>query len=241
MLLMFIPGIMVFIIRLALADCKCVLMSGSTLSSRYFYRACQGALFPSPVQVGRQLDKLPGETRRNILSLSKAKVGSQMGLKPPFLSSARNFPKDCSHRAQGRQGTSLRGDDAGKSHSKGQSTVGLTDSKRGLSDDPYTLVSTEIDTLPYTKEAPRPPGESQPPPAEDSDCPDKTLDPSDLSLSSWITSTPLVKQNDSVQLSLPPSGRSQCVTYKRNYEERNITHPMQRTEEPRLKMPYDVL
>uniref|UniRef100_A0A673CVD3 Phospholipid-transporting ATPase n=1 Tax=Sphaeramia orbicularis TaxID=375764 RepID=A0A673CVD3_9TELE len=51
----------------------CVITPVTALLPRYFYRACQGTLFPSPVQVGRQLDKLPAETRRNILSLSRTK------------------------------------------------------------------------------------------------------------------------------------------------------------------------
>lgn len=64
----------------------CVITPAAALLPRYFYRACQGTLFPSPVQVGRQLDKLPYETRRNILSLSGVKAGSPLGPKPHFLS-----------------------------------------------------------------------------------------------------------------------------------------------------------
>lgn len=68
--------------------CRGVFLSNVCLcfASRYFYRACQGTLFPSPVQVGRQLDKLPYEIRRNILSLSGVKAGSPLGPKPHFLS-----------------------------------------------------------------------------------------------------------------------------------------------------------
>uniref|UniRef100_A0A668A0Z2 Phospholipid-transporting ATPase n=1 Tax=Myripristis murdjan TaxID=586833 RepID=A0A668A0Z2_9TELE len=223
----------------------CVITPLAALLPRYFYRACQGTLFPSPVQVGRQLDKLPSETRRNILSLSRVKVGAQLGPKPPFLSLLKPFPKDYNHKdqksfsnsktAQGCQGPVLQMDNVGKSHQKGQSSpLGVTHSKKGLSD-PYTFVSTEIDTLPYTKEAPGHTGESQPPSTKDSDCLDKTLDPSDLSLSSWITSTPLLTQGDSVQVTLPPAGGSQCVTYKRNSEETpgldHTVRPTRRTEE----------
>uniref|UniRef100_A0A7N6C3E1 Phospholipid-transporting ATPase n=1 Tax=Anabas testudineus TaxID=64144 RepID=A0A7N6C3E1_ANATE len=64
----------------------CVITPFAALLPRYFYRACQGTLFPSPVRVGRQFDKLPAETRRNILSLSRVKVGSPLSPKPPFLS-----------------------------------------------------------------------------------------------------------------------------------------------------------
>lgn len=205
---------------------KCVLMSGSALLSRYFYRACQGTLFPSPVQVGRQLDKLPAETRRNILSLSRVKVGSPHSPKPPFLSLTKSSPKSCNQKDQRSfpssktsQGPVLQTDEQG-----GRSPLGPTDI--------YRLVPTEIDTLPYTKDDPPLSG---PPPTKDLECLDKTLEPSDVSLSSWITSTPVLTQTDSVQLTLPPDGDSQCVKYTRNSEERlqsdHVVHPAQRTEQ----------
>ncbi|XP_077572300.1 phospholipid-transporting ATPase VA [Stigmatopora nigra] len=37
----------------------CFITPVTALLPRYFYRACQGTIFPSPVQVGRQLDRLP--------------------------------------------------------------------------------------------------------------------------------------------------------------------------------------
>lgn len=213
-----------------------VLMSGSVLLSRYFYRACQGTLFPSPVQVGRQLDKLPSETRRNILSLSRVKVGSPLSPKPPFLSLTKPSPKGCNKKDQRsfpssktQQGPFLQTDEQGQ-----RSPLGPTNSERGLSD-LYTSVPTEKDTLPYTKDAPKLSREPQPPPTKDSECLDKTLEASDLSLSSWITSTPLLSPSDSVQLNLPPDGDSQCVKYTRNSEERlqsdHSVHPAQRTEQ----------
>uniref|UniRef100_A0A665VSN8 Phospholipid-transporting ATPase n=1 Tax=Echeneis naucrates TaxID=173247 RepID=A0A665VSN8_ECHNA len=69
----------------------CVITPVTALLPRYFYRACQGTLFPSPVQVGRQLDKLPAETRKNILSLSRVKMGSPLSAKPPFLSLTKSI------------------------------------------------------------------------------------------------------------------------------------------------------
>lgn len=213
---------------------KCVLTSGSVLLCRYFYRACQGTLFPSPVQVGRQLDKLPAETRRNILSLSRVKVGSPLSPKPPFLSLNKPSPKGCNKKDQRSfpssktsQGPVLQTDNQSR-----RSPLGPTDSEKGLSDI-YTLVPSEIDTLPYTKDAPPLSEEPQPPSTKDSECPDKTLETSNLSLSSWITSTPLHTQTDSVQLNLPHNGDSQCVKYTRNSEERlqsdHTVHPAQRT------------
>lgn len=224
------PKSLAFIFRTVF---KCVLMSGSVLLPRYFYRACQSTLFPSPVQVGRQLDKIPAETRRNILSLSKVKVGSPLNPKPPFLSLTKPSPKVCNKKDQicfpnskTSQRPVLQTDE--------QSPLGLTDSEIGLSDF-CTLVPTDVDTLPYTKDAPQLSGEPQPPSTKVSECLDKTLEASNLSLSTWITSTPLLTQTDSVQLKLPPDGDSQCVKYTRNSEERlksgHAVLPAQRTEQ----------
>lgn len=215
-------------------------MSSFAFLSRYFYRACQGTLFPSPVQVGRQFDKLPAETRRNILSLSRVKVGSPLSPKPPFLSLTKRPPNDCnktdqrsflsSKTSQAKQGPVLQTE-----QEKGQrSPLGTTDSEKGLLD-LYTLVPTETDTLPYTKDATQLPKEQQPPSTKDSECLDKTLEQQNLSLSSWITSMPLLTQTDSVQLNLPPDGNSQCVKYMRNSKEKlksdHTIHQAHRTEQ----------
>uniref|UniRef100_A0A7N5ZU84 Phospholipid-transporting ATPase n=1 Tax=Anabas testudineus TaxID=64144 RepID=A0A7N5ZU84_ANATE len=156
----------------------CVITPFAALLPRYFYRACQGTLFPSPVRVGRQFDKLPAETRRNILSLSRVKVGSPLSPKPPFLSLTKPSSNDCNKKDQ----RSFR----------------------------YTLVPTETDTLPYTKDSTQLSGD-------------------------WITSTPLLTQTDGVQLTLPPDSDSQCVKYTRNSEERlscdHTVHPAHRTEQ----------
>ncbi|XP_075937632.1 phospholipid-transporting ATPase VA isoform X2 [Anarhichas minor] len=75
----------------------CVLTPVAALLPRYFYRACQGTLFPNPVQVGRQLDKLPAETHGNILSLGG--VGGGATPEPRFLSLAK--PSDGDRRRDG--------------------------------------------------------------------------------------------------------------------------------------------
>ncbi|XP_035032710.1 phospholipid-transporting ATPase VA [Hippoglossus stenolepis] len=216
----------------------CVITPVTALLPRYFYRACQGTLFPSQVQVGRQLDKLPTETRRNILSLSRVKMGSPLGPKPPFLSLTKPSPEGCNKNDQrsfssskislANEGPVLQADEE-----KGQrSPLGPTDFEKGLSNI-YTLVPTGIDTPPYTKEAPPLSEEQQH--TSTKDCLDKTLEPSNQSLSSWITSTPLLTQTDSVQLTLPPDGGSQCVKYTRNSEEGlqpdHTIHPAHRTEQ----------
>lgn len=202
----FIPGLAFILLCLAL------------LLRRYFYRACQSTLFPSPVQFGRQLDKVPAETRRNILGLSEVKVGSPLNAEPPFLSLTKPSPKICNKKDQ-------RPVLPKDKH---------TDSLKGLSDF-CSLAPTEADTLPYTKDAPQLPGEPQPPPTKASECLNKTLETSDLSLSSWITSTPLLTQTDSIQLKLPPDAGSQCVKYTRNSEKRlksdHAVHQPRRTEQ----------
>ncbi|XP_056234700.1 phospholipid-transporting ATPase VA [Seriola aureovittata] len=217
----------------------CVITPVAALLPRYFYRACQGTLFPSPVQVGSQLDKLPAETRKNILSLSRVKVGSPLSPKPPFLSLNKPSPKGCNKKDQrsfpsstashAKKGPISQADE----ETGRRSPLGPTDSEKGLSG-LYTIVPTEIDTLPYTKDAPPLSEEKLPPSTKDSEFLDKTSEPSDQSLSSWITSTPLLTQTDSVQLTLPPDGDSQCVKYMRNSEERlksdHAVHPAHRTE-----------
>ncbi|XP_059197669.1 phospholipid-transporting ATPase VA [Centropristis striata] len=195
----------------------CVITPVAALLPRYFYRACQGTLFPSPVQVGRQLDKLPAETRRNILSLSRVKVGSPLSPKPPFLSPTKTSPRGCNKKDQ-------RSFPVLQTHEQGRrSPPGPTDSEKGLSD----LYTSEKDTLPYTKDAAKLSREPQPPPTKDSECPDKTLEASDLSLSCWITSTPLLSPADSVQLNLPPDGDARFVKYTRDH----TVQPAQRTEQ----------
>lgn len=179
--------------------------------SRYFYRACQGTLFPSPVQVGRQLDTLPAEICRNILSLSRVKVGSPLSPRPPFLCLNKPLPKSCNKESEGgfqgpnsTQGPIFKTEDAGNSHK--------TDNE--VSKDLYTLVNTYGDTLPYTKDLPV---GQQNPPTQNSECLDKTLEATPGTTSSWVTSTPLLIQADSVEL--PSEHGPHCVRYTRNSEE----------------------
>ncbi|KAM6963059.1 phospholipid-transporting ATPase VA [Aplochiton taeniatus] len=222
----------------------CVVTPVAALLPRYFYRACQGVLFPSPVQVGRQLDQLPAEIRGNLLSLNGLQAGSTspFGLRPPFLSYARPFPTAYSRGAQqsfppdsakDQQGPVGR---AGKCPEKEpRGPLGVSDGKKGLSD-PYTLASTETDTLPYTKEAPRAAAEPPPVAAGDGKGLDKTPDPSDASLSGWVPSTQLLGSVESVQLTLPPAGGAQCVTFKRDCREAHRPdHVIQPSENKRVE------
>uniref|UniRef100_A0A7N6B2M9 Phospholipid-transporting ATPase n=1 Tax=Anabas testudineus TaxID=64144 RepID=A0A7N6B2M9_ANATE len=72
-----------------------------------------------------------------------------------------------------------------------RSPLGPPDSEKELLER-YTLVPTETDTLPYTKDSTQLSGEQPPPSTKNSEFLDKTLEPQNLSLSSWITSTPLL-------------------------------------------------
>uniref|UniRef100_A0AAR2JRQ9 Phospholipid-transporting ATPase n=1 Tax=Pygocentrus nattereri TaxID=42514 RepID=A0AAR2JRQ9_PYGNA len=94
----------------------CIITPIAALLPRYFYRACQGSLFPSPLQVGRQLDKLPLEMRRHFLSQIRPN-------RPPLFPFCRPFFKDCSLRVQHTHNTTTkRKDKAGQAnpvHSKG--------------------------------------------------------------------------------------------------------------------------
>lgn len=189
----------------------CVITPATALLPRYFYRACQGTLFPSPVQVGRQLDTLPAEICRNILSLSRVKVGSPLSPRPPFLCLNKPLPKSCNKESEGgfqgpnsTQEPIFKTEDAGNSHK--------TDNE--VSKDLYTLVNTYGDTLPYTKDLPV---GQQNPPTQNSECLDKTLEATPGTTSSWVTSTPLLIQADSVDL--PSEHCPHCVRYTRNSEE----------------------
>lgn len=178
----------------------CGITPCTALLPRYFYRACQGTLFPSAVQVGRQLDKLPPETRRNILSLSRVSAGSPLSLRPHFLTTSKPLPKD-------NEGTNsisqiYQKEDDGKD--------------KEASKDMYSLVNSEGDTLPYTKDLPG--GElniSSKTSAALNTSPEVSHGLS--AVGSLVTSSPLPSQTDSVEL--PPEHGPPCVRYKRSSEE----------------------
>lgn len=120
------------------------------LCSRYFYRACQGSVFPSPVQVGRQLDRLPPELRRRLLHQSQAKLF-------PF---CRPFLKPCSS-------TLTHPHPAHAKHKPRAANPGITKSME-MKDTSQNSRNTEnhvvqnsesspqSSTLPYTKDLPPP-------------------------------------------------------------------------------------
>ncbi|XP_056894279.1 phospholipid-transporting ATPase VA [Takifugu flavidus] len=177
----------------------CIITPVTALLPRYFYRACQNSLIPSPVQMGRLLDK----ASRNIRSHGSPKS--------PFLSLTKPSPKVCNKKDSKTTRRSASQD--------------CNQSEKGL----CSLVPTQIDSLFNTKDPPQLSGEPQLPPKVP-DCLDKTLETSGLSLSGCITSTPLLTQTDSVQLTLPPDGDLQRVRYTRTSEGEPTFQPAQRTE-----------
>ncbi|XP_047231171.1 phospholipid-transporting ATPase VA [Girardinichthys multiradiatus] len=200
----------------------CTITPVAALLPRYFYRSCQGTLFPSPVQVGRQLDKLPSDTRKNILSLSRVKMGSSLSPESPFLS--LNKPKG----SQNKQSSLLQ-----TNKDRGQNSSSVPSYSEKHPSDIYPLAPSEQDISSYTRNSSRLYCEPKPHSTKDSHCLNETLQLSDLSLSSWIASTPLVTQTGSIHLNLPPDGASQCVKYTRSSEEGlcsdHVVQPAHRT------------
>ncbi|XP_029110015.1 probable phospholipid-transporting ATPase VA isoform X1 [Scleropages formosus] len=155
----------------------CVITPVSALLPRYFYRACQGSLFPSAVQVGRQLDKSPPEARRSILSQSKASLGGPFSVRPahyPFPGVFYN------HSAEGH--VSCRRKDSVKCSTQNVTEKGaggnrspgrdILDTKQGSSSQRGPTPS-EAGTLPYSN-----PDSSAPSGPEDHLHTDPLLDPS---------------------------------------------------------------
>lgn len=176
-------------------------MSGSAFIFRYFYRACQNSLVPSPVQVGRLLDKSPAEARRSP--------------KSPLLSLIKRSPKVCNKKDSKTAARSAPQTDSNK----------ISDSEK----DPCSLVPTKKDSLLSTKDPPQLSGEPQLPPTVP-ECLGETLETSDLGLSGCITSTPLLTPMDSIQLKMPSDGDLQCVKYTRISACEAVLRPAQRTE-----------
>uniref|UniRef100_A0A8C6NZV9 Phospholipid-transporting ATPase n=1 Tax=Nothobranchius furzeri TaxID=105023 RepID=A0A8C6NZV9_NOTFU len=195
----------------------CTITPIAALLPRYFYRACQGTLFPNPVRVGRQLDKLPADTRRNILGLSRVTVGSPLRAEPPFLSLNKLSPESWNNKDQrsiaGSKTSQAKQAAASQTEEKGQISPPARMEKHFS--DLFPLAPSELDALPYTKNDPPLPGTPQPPSAKDSECFRRTLQLSDQSVN---VSTPLVSQTDSIQLNLAPDRASECVRFRRSSE-----------------------
>ncbi|XP_053539553.1 phospholipid-transporting ATPase VA isoform X2 [Ictalurus punctatus] len=165
----------------------CVVTPITALLPRYFYRACQGSLFPSPVQVGRQLDRFAPELRRRLLHQNQAKLF-------PF---CRPFLKPCSSTR-----TNLY--PAHAKHKPRAADPGMTKSME-MKDTSRSSRNTENHVVRNSENSPRGPSESSTLPyTKDQHQPEPGV----------LTSTPLPPHTDSVQLVSPPSGGPPGITYK---------------------------
>ncbi|KAB5583788.1 hypothetical protein PHYPO_G00099670 [Pangasianodon hypophthalmus] len=166
----------------------CVVTPITALLPRYFYRACQGSVFPSPVQVGRQLDRLPLELRRRLLHQNQAKLFPfcRPFLKPCSSTLTHPHPAHAKHKpraAEPGMPKSMEMKDTSRSSRNSENHVA-----QNSENSPHK--PTESSTLPYTKDQPHPERGA-------------------------LTSTPLLPHTDSVQLVSPPSGGPPGVTYKK--------------------------
>ncbi|XP_058259176.1 phospholipid-transporting ATPase VA isoform X2 [Hemibagrus wyckioides] len=128
----------------------CVITPITALLPRYFYRACQGSLFPSPVQVGRQLDRFPPELRRHLLHQNQAKLF-------PFCRSftkthhhhhhphPHHHPSHTKHKPTAADPRSMEMKDTSRSSRNTENHV-----LQNLENSPHG--ASESSTLPYTKD-----------------------------------------------------------------------------------------
>ncbi|KAI1899548.1 hypothetical protein AGOR_G00062920 [Albula goreensis] len=171
----------------------CVITPVVALLPRYFYRACQGSIFPSLVQVGRQLDKLSPESRRNILSQR-----SMCSAKLPLFPFSGPFPKDYAPSAQ-ESHTCKRWDTKDSKQPMDQLRPGsspqVTESKEGNPNQSIPAASQDK-TLPHPEEPHSPVHSFQSCSALQFD---SALDSPDFKMVNWIPSTPFT-QRDCVPL-----------------------------------------
>ncbi|XP_064165818.1 phospholipid-transporting ATPase VA isoform X1 [Anguilla rostrata] len=177
----------------------CVITPVVAVLPRYFYRACQGSLFPSLVQVGRQLDKLSPESRGSFLS-QRSMCGARF---PPFPFPGP-FPKEYAPSAPQSHPCPTWGSPNDSKQPIDQLRPGcctprVSDSKEGDPDRPPPAASLD-------KSAPRPaepPGPARTPPSRSSPrpdpAPDPALDPPDFRGLNW-TPPPPFPERDGVPL-----------------------------------------
>lgn len=202
----------------------CVVTPITALLPRYFYRACQGSLFPTPVQVGRQLDRLPADMRRLFLSQSRMKLGSLGSLftpRAPFIPLFRPFQKDYrpgmkqAHMSGTKQkekaiaspipsksmemrDTPLNSKTSGNHIILNLKMQDKAETCRSGSDSPLSgnldCAKETSSILSYSKDHP-----------DSRTVLEATLSPVDLNQVRLLTSTPLLSQTESIQLLSPPS------------------------------------
>ncbi|XP_030646946.1 probable phospholipid-transporting ATPase VA [Chanos chanos] len=213
----------------------CVITPITALLPRYFYRACQGTLFPSPVHIGRQLDKLPTEIRRHLLSQTRVKLGSlgalfasrsssfafsrpltkqsqrqEKAVAPPQPKSTEvtDTPRSSKH-PENHLGPSQKKEKRSHSQSQRSRVSALTDLLDNTQGPLRGPSLTDTDTLPYTRELPRT---------------GPVLEPATLTAAvessdhAWVTSTPLLPQTECIQLTLSRPGVSPVIPNERSSE-----------------------
>ncbi|XP_051996766.1 phospholipid-transporting ATPase VA-like [Xyrauchen texanus] len=200
----------------------CIVTPVAALLPRYFYRACQGSLFPNPVHVGRQLDKLPVDMCRLFLNQSQMKLGSLGSLfapRTPHLPFCRPFQKDYGPLVKQAQMSGIKQKEKAiaipvpsksmeirDTHLSSENHIKLNfkikekgHSGRQGPGSPLLSPITVSSTLPYTKDTP---GSRI---VLDTTGLEATLNPADLCQVGLHTSTPLLPQTETIQLMSPPS------------------------------------
>uniref|UniRef100_A0A8C5BAN5 Phospholipid-transporting ATPase n=1 Tax=Gadus morhua TaxID=8049 RepID=A0A8C5BAN5_GADMO len=198
----------------------CLVTPVTALLPRYFYRACQGSLFPSPTKVGRQLDRSWRQTHGgNIFSLGNlASTSDPLGLKTAFASFNNPLPRyfPPKDHPQSAHSTLTIPKDAAVS---APSDPPLRTSE---DHDQSTATDDTQSCLEVTKELP---GVTEGSRVVES--PERSaLQRSDIGVSGWVSSTPPLLQKEAVELgTAPPGGRSRCVAYTRNWEQNQGSDP----------------
>ncbi|XP_035380673.1 probable phospholipid-transporting ATPase VA isoform X1 [Electrophorus electricus] len=225
----------------------CVITPIAALLPRYFYRACQGSLFPSPVQVGRQLDKVPLGLRRHLVNQSRIKAGPlRRGtahrtplypLGPPFLKGCSSkitdpYSSNPKQKAQAASPICLKSMEMKDTPGSSKNPVNHLEhvQKAGgwagekISGSPSSEALETRDQLISHVGLPENstmPYSREPSQHDELSLPvglETSLSPGQSSEIIWLTSTPLMPQMECVQLISPPSGASPGVTYQKNQE-----------------------
>ncbi|XP_076870818.1 phospholipid-transporting ATPase VA [Brachyhypopomus gauderio] len=225
----------------------CLITPIAALLPRYFYRACQGSLFPSPVQVGRQLDEVPLELRKHLVSQSRMKAGplrqgpaphtSLFPLSPPFLkgcSSKITCPYSTKRKQKAQaaspihlKSVEMKDTPVSSKNPKNclehvQKACGwageeISDSPRSEALDSRAQPISHVG-LTEISTLTYSRDPSQPGAVSLPTGLESSLSPGQSSEVIWLTSTPLVPQTEHVRLISPPSGGPPGVTYQKSQE-----------------------
>ncbi|KAJ8350862.1 hypothetical protein SKAU_G00259920 [Synaphobranchus kaupii] len=174
----------------------CVITPVLAVLPRYFYRACQGSLFPSLVQVGRQLDKLSPESRGSFLSQR-----SMCGGRFPLYPFPGPFPKEYTPSAQVPRPCSTWDSPKDSKKPIDQLRPGGT---------PRVTDSKEVDPERLAPRSPDATSPASPPQSCSTPGPDPALDPPDFRVLNRMTSQPLPLQDGLPLRVLPACDRQRA-------------------------------